>query len=49
MQMNRCTSGTYNSISFFKKPSFFQNIYLVRENIVQALFFVIIESPYAPT
>ena len=48
MQSNRCTSCTYHHLSGIYKTSVFKNAYLVVENIIQAFFFAIIKSPYAP-
>ena len=47
--MHRSTSRTYGYISCFDEPSFFQNVNLILENIIQAFFFVIIKSADAPT
>ena len=48
MQVYRRTACTYYNFSRFQKAAFFQNNDLVKENIIQAVFFIIIKGPYTP-
>ena len=48
MQVHRRAAGIHYHIIRFDKASFLENSYLVENDIVQAFFFVIIESAYAP-
>ena len=48
VQGNRRTAGVHHHIAAFQEASFFEDTDLVKENIVQALFFCIIKSPYTP-
>ena len=49
MQVHRSATCTYHYISRFQKAAFLKNDDLVKEDIVKAIFFVVIESPHAPT
>ena len=48
VQVDRGGTGTYDHISLSDKISFFQNIDLIREDIIQAFLLIIVESTYTP-
>ena len=48
VQMNRCTAGTHDDIARSDKTSFFQDLNLVKEYIIQTFFFIIKESTHTP-